>query len=45
MSVEGLYFTVTSGYFFLKPSRTAWNDFPSAPVQSARIVTVPFTVP
>src|SRR4051794_8677723 len=44
MSVEGLYFTVTSGFFFLNPSRTAWNDLPSAPVQSARIVTVPLTL-
>src|SRR4051812_13555442 len=44
MSVEGLYFTVTSGVFFLNPSRTAWNDLPSAPVQSARIVTVPLTL-
>src|SRR4051812_7330320 len=42
-SVADLYFTVTFGYFFLNPLRTALKDSPSAPVQTATIVTVPLT--
>src|SRR5436190_1808995 len=33
LSPAGLYFTVTSGHFCLKPSRTAWIDFCSVATQ------------
>src|SRR6266545_6825517 len=41
--VDGRYLTVTFGFLDLKPARTALNDSPSGPVQSARMVTVPET--
>src|SRR5918911_2156766 len=43
LSPVGLYFTETFGYFLWKPSRTAWNDFCSSPVQTPLIVIFPFT--
>src|SRR5829696_6444557 len=41
--VDGRYVAFTFGYLSLNPSRTALKDSPSAPVQSARIVTLPET--
>ena len=34
MSPPDVYLTVTSGFFSVKPSITAWKDSPSAPVQT-----------
>src|SRR5437763_11965181 len=43
-SPAGVYFTVTFGYCFLKPSRTAWKFFCSSPVQTPVNDTVPETL-
>src|SRR3954454_21434262 len=44
LSPAGLYFTVTFGYCFLKPSMTAWKDFCSSPVQMPTTETLPLTL-
>src|SRR6266576_440018 len=43
LSPVDLYDTLTSGFAFLKPSRTALNDFSSSPVHTPTIETVPET--
>ena len=43
LSPPDVYFTLTFGYSFMKPLRTAWNRFCSGPVQIPMIERFPET--